>query len=202
LPVISTPRALADTTRFWVIETRDLITWRFTFLSLNLHEHAKVYVSSSIASRPTSGFGLWAVWTRSPRFTENSELIGFCGFVNASFSNIHPPEGLEVAWGLRPDFHGQGLALEAAKPVVSYGFHEVQVPKLIAITNPKNTASRSLMERLGFSFTEMVTAYGEIDVLYTLSRQVFFNLFLQMGEGDQLFAGRRFKELRPGGKIY
>lgn len=158
---------LADKEAMW-----DL--WAIPGVPENLLDHANLfYVSPSIESWRNSGFGLWAVWTRAPKLSENIELIGFCGFVTAPLVSIQPPEGLEMGWGLRPDFQGHGLALEAAKAVVNYGFDDLKVPKLIAITDPRNAPSRKLMERLGFSFTETVTAYGGTEVLYSLSREAF-----------------------------
>ncbi len=157
---------LADKETMW-----DL--WAISGVPEDLLDHAELYVSGSIESWQKSGYGFWAVWTRTPKLSGNSELIGFCGFVGDTHSNIQPPEGLEVGWGLRPDFHGRGLAFEAAKAVVNYGFGELKVPKLIAITSPRNFPSRKLMERLGFSFTGTVNAYGTSGVLYSLSREAF-----------------------------
>lgn len=157
-------RLLADREAMW-----DL--WTIPDIPRDPRDYADIYVGGSIASWRNSGYGFWAVWTRPPALSREAELIGFCGFVIDSHTNIRPPEGLEMGWGLRPDFQGRGLALEAATAAVTYGFQGLGVARLIAITSPENAPSRKLMERLGFSFTETTAAYGESSVLYSLSRE-------------------------------
>ena len=146
---------------------RDL--WRIPGLPTDLLEHAEWYVSSSIESWRRSGYGFWSIRTRSPILTEIPELIGFCGFVNDSHAKIHPPDGLELGWGLHPEFHKKGLAFEAAKEIVEYGFRDLRIPKQVAVTNSNNAASRRLMERLGLSHV----GYGGESVLYEIAREQF-----------------------------
>jgi ribosomal-protein-alanine N-acetyltransferase len=43
-------------------------------------------------------------------------LIGFCGF-----SDEFPPD-VEIGWRFLPEYWGKGLATEAAKAVMRYGF--------------------------------------------------------------------------------
>ena len=146
---------------------RDL--WAIPGLPTDLHEHAEWHVSSSIESWRRSGYGFWSVWTRSPILTEIPELVGFCGFVNDSHARIHPPDGMELGWGLDPKFHKKGLALEAAKETVEYGFRNFRIPKQVATTNRYNVASRRLMERLGLCHV----GYGGESVLYEITREQF-----------------------------
>jgi len=157
---------LADRTAMW-----DL--WTIPDIPRDPRDYADIYVGGSIASWRNSGYGFWAVWMRPPALSREAELIGFCGFVIDSHTHIRPPEGLEKGWGLRPDFQGRGLALEAATAAVTYGFRGLGVARLIAITSPENAPSRKLLGRLGFSFTETTPAYGEDSELYSLSREAF-----------------------------
>ncbi|MDA9982898.1 GNAT family N-acetyltransferase [Gammaproteobacteria bacterium] len=150
---------------------RDL--WGIPGLPTDIHEHAEWYVSSSIESWRRSGYGFWSVWTRSPILTELPELIGFCGFVNDSHAKIHPPDGVELGWGLHPKFHKKGLAFESAKETVEYGFRDLRIPKQVATTNPNNTASGRLMERLGLSHVGLSGTYGGESVLYEITREQF-----------------------------
>lgn len=146
---------------------RDL--WAIPGLPTDLHEHAEWYASTSIESWGRSSYGFWSVWTRSSILTEIPELIGFCGFVNDSHARIHPPDGVELGWGLHPKFHKKGLAFEAAKETVEYGFRELRIVKQVATTKQNNTASRRLMERLGLSHV----GQGGESVLYEISREQF-----------------------------
>jgi RimJ/RimL family protein N-acetyltransferase len=59
----------------------------------------------------------------------------------------------EIGFHLRPTFWGQGLAEEAGRAVVAYAFEKLNVKGLFAGHHPANTASRRVLEKLGFTFT-------------------------------------------------
>ncbi|MCB0153566.1 MAG: GNAT family N-acetyltransferase, partial [Anaerolineae bacterium] len=45
----------------------------------------------------------------------------------------------------------QGLATEAARGIVRYGFEQLQLPRLICLIDPDNRASRSVAEKIGMT---------------------------------------------------
>jgi RimJ/RimL family protein N-acetyltransferase len=47
---------------------------------------------------------------------------------------------------------GHGYATEAARGVIRYAFEVLKIPKLFAGHNPKNSASRSILLKLGFKY--------------------------------------------------
>jgi RimJ/RimL family protein N-acetyltransferase len=47
----------------------------------------------------------------------------------------------EVGWELDPAFWGQGLATEGGSAAIRYGFTELELPRIISVTTPKNVAS-------------------------------------------------------------
>jgi len=55
----------------------------------------------------------------------------------------------EVGYIFHPDFHGQGLALEAVTALVDLGFEGLDLHRIYARCDTRNTASFRLMERLG-----------------------------------------------------
>src|ERR1700712_64129 len=55
----------------------------------------------------------------------------------------------EVGFIFHPDFHGQGLAAEAATELLRLGFEDLGLHRIIGRCDGRNTASASLMERLG-----------------------------------------------------
>jgi ribosomal-protein-alanine N-acetyltransferase len=59
----------------------------------------------------------------------------------------------EMGVHLRPEYWGQGLALEAGRAVITFAFETLGVKSLFAGHHPGNTASRRLIEKLGFHFT-------------------------------------------------
>ncbi|MBC8153217.1 MAG: GNAT family N-acetyltransferase [Bacteroidetes bacterium] len=83
-------------------------------------------------------YGMWAV-----RGTGQRPIIGFCGYWR--FEQLTPP--LQLIYGLLPAC--QGLATEAARTVMDYGFETVGFTEIIAATDEPNQASVRVMERLG-----------------------------------------------------
>ncbi|MDX2015028.1 MAG: GNAT family N-acetyltransferase [Myxococcaceae bacterium] len=90
------------------------------------------------------GFGLWAV---SPG--GSNELLGMVGLARVSFDAAFTP-AVEVAWRLKRSAWGQGLATEAARAAVAFGFTALGLSHLVSFTVPANQPSRRVMEKLGF----------------------------------------------------
>src|SRR6059058_4815334 len=55
---------------------------------------------------------------------------------------------LEIAWRLRRDRWGRGLASEAARAMAGFAFEALRANELYAVCNPANTASAQVMQRL------------------------------------------------------
>lgn len=60
---------------------------------------------------------------------------------------------LEVGTHILPEFWGQGFATEAVKTIMDYAFHTLKAKNLFVGHNPKNTASKALIQKLGFRYT-------------------------------------------------
>src|SRR3954470_2267822 len=57
----------------------------------------------------------------------------------------------EVLWALHPDAWGRGYATETARAALDYGFKELGLELIFAITWPDNRPSQAVMSRLGMS---------------------------------------------------
>jgi RimJ/RimL family protein N-acetyltransferase len=64
-----------------------------------------------------------------------------------------PGRVLEVGFHIRSRFWGQGLATEAATAVIAFAFETVGATALFAGHHPGNSASRHVLEKLGFRHT-------------------------------------------------
>lgn len=58
---------------------------------------------------------------------------------------------VEIGYGLSEEYRGHGYATEAAKAVVRYAFEQAGQDVLVAIVKPENSASRRVIEKLGFT---------------------------------------------------
>ncbi|MGJ5675655.1 MAG: GNAT family N-acetyltransferase [Nostochopsis sp.] len=106
------------------------------------------------------GFGVWAVVDKA-----TNKLIGHCGL------NFLPntPE-VEVLYRLDQAYWYQGIATEATKASLRYGFEEVKLDKIVAITAPEHTASRRVMEKAGLKYEKDAYFYNLDVVYYALTR--------------------------------
>ncbi len=75
-----------------------------------------------------------------------SRIVGYLGWWR-----IKPEHHrAEIGYALHPAWHGKGVAGEAVKAVLDYGFTTMKLHSAEACVNPGNTASIKLLERNGF----------------------------------------------------
>jgi RimJ/RimL family protein N-acetyltransferase len=92
------------------------------------------------------GFGLWAL---VPREGEGAAgCVGFAGLAVPSFLPAVLP-AVEVGWRLHPDWWGRGLATEAARASIDYGFERLGLRTIVSIIDARNDRSLRVAERLG-----------------------------------------------------
>jgi RimJ/RimL family protein N-acetyltransferase len=75
------------------------------------------------------------------------EVIGFCGL-----RRIDEGADVELLYGLAREHWGSGLATEAARAVLHFGFEQVGLEDIFAGADFDNAASIRVMERLGMSY--------------------------------------------------
>lgn len=99
-------------------------------------------VDRQMALQAELGHCFWALERR-----DTGEFIGFCGLIPVRFAC--PVEGeIEIGWRLARSCWGQGLAREAAKACLDWGF-AAGMARIASFTVPANVRSWGLMERLG-----------------------------------------------------
>lgn len=99
------------------------------------------------AERDGSGPGILAVQLKGA-----AEVIGYCGLV---FNGNGSPDEPELAYELLRAAHGRGYATEAGRAVVTWA-SEAGYPRLWATVRDWNTASRRVLQKLGFRETGQV----------------------------------------------
>ena len=98
------------------------------------------------ACQAKHGHSFWAIQRR-----EDGAFLGFCGLKVAAEPGTPIDGEIEIGWRLRADAWGKGYAREAAQASLDWGFANLPVDRIIAITVPANTRSWGLMERLGMT---------------------------------------------------
>lgn len=77
--------------------------------------------------------------------TETGQLIGD---LNLEYVSSEHRQG-EIGFVFHPDHHGKGFAAEAAVELLRLGFEDLGLHRIIGRCDGRNTASATLMERLG-----------------------------------------------------
>ena len=104
------------------------------------------------------GFGDWAVTDRA-----DGQLIGHCGL------NFVPEAGeVEVEYSLAKAYWRRGIATEAARASVRFGFEALRLERLIALADPQNIASYRVMEKVGLTYQKEVLFFGMQLVYYQI----------------------------------
>ena len=121
-------------------------------------------LSQEIQRQQEFGVQYWPVLER-----ESGRLVGCCGL------RPHGDGELELGVHLLPEFWGKGLAEEACRTALWYGFFQKDCPQAFAGHNPGNTASPKLLKRLGFVCigTEFYPPTGLEHPSYRLQREEF-----------------------------
>jgi ribosomal-protein-alanine N-acetyltransferase len=118
-------------------------------------------VHASVACMDAYGFGQWAL-----RPLASAEVIGFCGF-----RWLDDGVDVELLYGLAPALWHRGLATEAARAALRFGFEAVGFARVLAISDVDNGASIAVMRRLGMELESRFTLAGREHVRYVLWRQ-------------------------------
>jgi RimJ/RimL family protein N-acetyltransferase len=94
------------------------------------------------ASYRKFGFGLYLV-----ELKDCGAPIGICGLLKRESL-----EDVDIGFAFLRRYWSRGYARESAAAVMHYGWTELRLPRIVAITKPSNQASIALLEKLGLRF--------------------------------------------------
>jgi len=86
----------------------------------------------------------------------NGKIIGTCGFNfwNKQYSSS------PLGYDLLPSYWNKGIITEAVKEILRFGFEEMKLNRVQAITFPENVASTRVLEKLGFQNEGTLREWG------------------------------------------
>jgi RimJ/RimL family protein N-acetyltransferase len=110
-------------------------------------EGAKVSITNGpIASYARNGFGLYLV-----ELKETGESIGICGLIKRDRL-----DDVDIGYAFLPKFWLKGYAIESAMAVKNYARDILGLKRMVGITDPENTGSIRVLERIGMNFEKMI----------------------------------------------
>lgn len=113
-------------------------------------------LDGAIQAWETRGYGRWSLFDQ-----KTSEFIGFCGF--------RSEQGMpELICMLHERFWGKGLAVEAARACLNYGFESIEFTEVKAFTRPGHKRARQVMNKLDAEFINYVDFHGVQGAAYLI----------------------------------
>jgi [ribosomal protein S5]-alanine N-acetyltransferase len=119
-------------------------------------ENTEKALQSFVEHWQQRGYGIWAIVENTSSF----EMIGYCGL-----RYLDELDAVEVLYGLARGYWRRGIATQAAKASIFYGFNVANLDRLIGMAIPDNQASRKVMENAGLRYEKQVHMFN-LDVLY------------------------------------
>jgi RimJ/RimL family protein N-acetyltransferase len=113
-------------------------------------EDTEVELNYMVSHWQSHGFGVWAVILK-----DTGEFAGYCGL-----QTLHEEPGgvtaealqggtdVEVVAGLAKPHWKQGIAPEATRAALRYGFETVGLARVVAAIHPDNDASRHILQTM------------------------------------------------------
>ncbi len=99
-----------------------------------------------ITDQRADGLCFWALEERA-----SGQFAGYTGLRRVDFEAQFTP-AVEIGWRLPTALWGLGLASEAARACLTFGFNTLGLAEIVAIAAPGNRRSRAVMERIGMTY--------------------------------------------------
>jgi RimJ/RimL family protein N-acetyltransferase len=130
------------------------------------------------------GDGCIGIWCVSDR--ETGEKYGSAALLpmpieekDTDFSLVAPgkiPDSdIEIGYYLKRSAWGRGYATEASRRLLEFVFHETELWELVATFDQENTASRHVLEKIGFTNRGTRRCYGKESPFYRITRAEFLD---------------------------
>ncbi|MGI8920963.1 MAG: GNAT family N-acetyltransferase [Solirubrobacteraceae bacterium] len=126
----------------------------------NLAE-SRTWLERHVEHERKHGFAMGPVIER-----DTGETIGFAGLLHLEF--VHPD--VELGYRLNKRAWGRGLATEAGRAWVRHGLRQLNLPRVVAVVDPANAASRRVLEKCGMYEAGHGRHYGAELLVYRVER--------------------------------
>ena len=116
-----------------------------------------------------NGYSLFALHLK-----ESDAFVGWCGLMKVP-SPAHFTPAVEVSWRLNKIFWGKGLAPEAAKSVLRFGFLDLGLSEIVSFTAELNQPSIRVMQKMWMKCNpEDTFDHPKLPVNHPLQRHILY----------------------------
>jgi len=117
-----------------------------------------------------NGIARWAVVDKL-----TNECVGWSGlkYFNQPLNNHN--NFYELGYRFKKKYWGKGFATESSRAILDFGFKNLNVEQIFAITDPKNKSSKKVLTKLGFDFKETFDYEGDPTDWFELKKTAWEN---------------------------
>lgn len=117
------------------------------------------FIAGQQAHWERHGYGNWGILPIG-----ETEIIGWAGL-----QFLPELDETEVGFLLDRRFWGKGLATEAARASLRFGFEQRKLDHMVALVHPENTASRRVIDKCGMRYQDTLFLWGIELMRYQIS---------------------------------
>jgi len=111
-----------------------------------IEDAVRYILTGPVESYAKHGYGLWLV-----ELKDEGTPAGICGLVKRDAL-----PAADIGYAFLPRFRSRGYASESADAVLSYARSALGLRRVLAITNPDNSGSIKVLEKIGLKFQRLV----------------------------------------------
>jgi ribosomal-protein-alanine N-acetyltransferase len=151
-------------------DLRDIVAWEDLPGTQSAEIQAKEFLAYCFREYRVWGFGPWGILLK-----ETGTIIGNCAFPHIIFDELCG----EVNYYVAPRHRGKGLAPEALKALLQFGFGDIGLTRIQARCEPDNLSSERVMQKAGMKFEGLIEQapfskdQGPKQKLYAILREEF-----------------------------
>lgn len=106
------------------------------------------------------GYGMWGIFSKTSK-----KLIGKCGIENLE---VDGKNEIVLSYLLDTNHWGYGYALECCRAVFAYAKEELDIKRIVAVIDKKNTRSQNTAKNLGMTIEKGIPYKGHDCYLYSI----------------------------------
>jgi [ribosomal protein S5]-alanine N-acetyltransferase len=145
MPVLETERLVLR--KLDLSDLRDIIAWEDIPHGQSAGSQAQEFLDYCFREYRERGVGPWGILLK-----ETKAIVGNCGFPHVIFKNLCG----EVNYYVAPRHRGQGLAPEALKALLKFGFRGIGLARIQARCELSNMSSERVMQKAGMRFEGLI----------------------------------------------
>lgn len=121
----------------------DIVAWEESPSVQSAEIQAQEFLDYCFREYREWGFGPWGMLLK-----ETGAIVGNCGFPHIIFEKLCG----EVNYYIAPGHRGKGLAPEALKALLQFGFEDLELARIQARCEPDNLSSERVMLKAGMKY--------------------------------------------------